>query len=151
MGRPSTFKAEIAASICQRLADGEALDRICEDTPGYPPASTVRQWVIDDVQGFAADYTRARELQAHKLAEEIIEIANTPIEGVTTTTKADGGVEEKRGDMLEHRRLQIDARKWYLSKVLPKVYGDKLAVEHNHTVSIANKLREARERRKRQG
>jgi hypothetical protein len=33
--------------------------------------------------------------------------------------------EERRGDMLGHRRLQVDTRKWYLSKVLPKKFGDK--------------------------
>ena len=28
--------------------------------------------------------------------------------------------------MLGHRKLQIDTRKWMLSKMLPKIYGDKL-------------------------
>lgn len=122
------FSQEIADKICERLADGESLNAICKDA-GYPAESTVRLWAINDVQGFAANYTRARELQAHKLFDEIIEIANTPVVGVVRTTKADGAVEEKAGDMLEHRRLQVDARKWYLSKVLPKVYGDKLDVK----------------------
>jgi hypothetical protein len=31
--------------------------------------------------------------------------------------------------MIEHRRLQIDARKWILAKALPKIYGDKLTAE----------------------
>ena len=29
--------------------------------------------------------------------------------------------------MIEHRKLRIEARKWLASKLLPKVYGDKLA------------------------
>jgi hypothetical protein len=28
-----------------------------------------------------------------------------------------------------HRRLQVDTRKWLLSKALPKIYGDKLTAE----------------------
>lgn len=147
MKRPVRYSKEIAAIICERLADGEALDRICEDTPGMPTATAVRLWALKDHDGFASEYARARELQAHKLAEEIRQIADSPEEGVTTTTKADGGIEEKRGDMIEHRKLRIDARKWYLSKVLPKVYGDKQQIEHSGTVSIADRLREARAKR----
>lgn len=147
MKKPVRYSKEIAAEICERLADGEALDRICEDTPGMPTATAVRLWALKDHDGFASEYARARELQAHKLAEEIRQIADTPVEGVTTTTKADGGVEERRGDMIEHRRLQIDARKWYLSKVLPKVYGDKQQIEHSGEIGIADRLREARAKR----
>ena len=148
MGRPSLYTDAIADEICRRLAEGEALNRICTDTPGFPHESTVRAWAIGDVQGFATKYARARELQAHVMAEEIRLISDTPEVGVTITTKADGGVEEKKGDMIEHRRLRIDARKWYLSKVLPKVYGDKQHIEHSGTVSIADALREAKEKRR---
>ena len=137
---------ELAAEICRRLSEGESLNKICEED-GKPSRGTVMAWVRDDVNGFAAKYARARELQAHFLAQEIIDIANTPEPGVTVTVKADGGMEEKRGDMIDHRKLKIDARKWYLSKVLPKVYGDKQQIEHSGTVSIADALRAAREKR----
>jgi hypothetical protein len=33
-------------------------------------------------------------------------------------------------DVIAHTRLQIDTRKWLLSKMLPKVYGDKVQQEH---------------------
>lgn len=33
-------------------------------------------------------------------------------------------------------RLQIDARKWYASKLAPKKYGDKLDLNANHTGTI---------------
>jgi hypothetical protein len=33
----------------------------------------------------------------------------------------------------------VDSRKWLLSKVLPKVYGDKVAVDHAGGVSIVLK------------
>jgi hypothetical protein len=32
--------------------------------------------------------------------------------------------------MIEHRRLQIDARKWLIGKMAPKKYGDKQTHEH---------------------
>ena len=44
--------------------------------------------------------------------------------------------------MLQHRRLQVDARKWYASKLAPKKYGEKVettltgSVDHNLTVTF---------------
>jgi hypothetical protein len=143
-GRPSLYTAELADRICTRLAEGESLRAICRDE-GYPAESTVRKWALEDESGFAAQYTRARELGYHALADEIIYISNTPQVGEKTKTD-DKGTETTTGDMIEHRRLQVDARKWYLSKVLPKVYGEKQQVEHSGVIGIADALREARER-----
>ena len=38
-------------------------------------------------------------------------------------------IEVTKADMIEHRRLQIDARKWVAAKLRPKVYGDELDVD----------------------
>jgi hypothetical protein len=124
-GRPWTYTDEIATEICDRLAAGESLMRITRDA-GMPHESTVRKWHIEDVSGFSALYTRAREMQAHRLADEMIEIADTPQIGETITTEDGGVVKVVRGDMVQHRRMRWDARRWYISKVLPKVYGDRI-------------------------
>ena len=55
-------------------------------------------------------------------------IADTLEEGVETVTKADGTVEERRGDMLGHRKLRIETRLKLLAKWSPKKYGEKMAV-----------------------
>lgn len=123
-GRPSKYTPELAAQICDRLAAGESLNAICS-ADAFPAESTVRGWAIDDTGGFSAKYTRAREIQAHMLGDEIIQIADTPMLGSKTKTNEDGEVEITEGDMIEHRRLRVESRKWYISKVLPKVYGDK--------------------------
>lgn len=126
-GRPSSYTAAIALEICSRLAEGESLKSICKDEH-MPANATVRSWALDNVEGFSAQYTRARELGYSLLAEEMMAIADTPVIGSKTTSKATG-IETTEGDMIEHRRLQVDTRKWMLSKMLPKVYGDKLSLE----------------------
>jgi hypothetical protein len=73
------------------------------------------------------------------MADELFEIANTPIEGVKTKTTSDGKVETQTVDMIEHRRLQVDTRKWLLSKALPKVYGDKIIHSGDDEDPIATK------------
>lgn len=116
-GRKLTYKPEIADEICDRLAQGESLRSICR-SEGMPPPSTVRWWVVDDVQGFAAQYARARDFGLDEMAEEIIDIADTRTDG---------------HDDVSHRRLQIDARKWILCKLAPKRYGDRTALDANVT------------------
>jgi hypothetical protein len=128
------MKPEVADEICKRLADGESLRAICR-TKGMPSETHVRRLVVADSE-FGAQYARAREIGYDRMAEEIAEIADTPKIGVIRTTKADGGVEEKEADMIEHRRLQVDARKWLLSKMLPKKYGDKLDLNHSGSVKV---------------
>ena len=127
-----SFSRAIADKILARLSAGESLRAICRDD-GMPAESTVRLWAMEDVEGFAAQYTRARDLGLDAIADEILEIANTPVPGITKTTKADGGIEEKQGDMIEHRRLQVDSRKWYLSKLAPKRYGDQMQLAGDDT------------------
>ena len=112
--------------ILQRLAGGESLNAICKGED-MPAESTVRAWVLDDIDGIAAKYARARELQAEFWADDMLRIADESREGVKTK-ETDKGTEITTGDMVERARLQIDSRKWLLSKLLPKKYGDKLDV-----------------------
>lgn len=126
-GRPSKFTKAIATRICERLAAGETLRSVCR-LSSMPAESTVRAWALDDLHGFSAQYARAREIGYHGLFDEMLEIADTTQEGVKTVQKMNG-TETTTGDMIEHRRLRVDTRKWMLSKALPKIYGDKM--EHS--------------------
>jgi hypothetical protein len=129
-GRPLTYDPAVADRICKELADGASLRKVCS-APGMPPESTVRGWVVDDVQGFAAQYTRARQLLAERWADEVLDLADLP-----PSTLSDGRIDT---GAVNHQRLMVDSRKWLLSKVLPKVYGDKVAVDHAGGVSIVLK------------
>lgn len=147
-GRQTLFAPEIAALICARLAEGKSLTAICK-AASMPAESTVRAWAVDDVQGFAADYARAREIGYARLGDEILRIADTPQIGTKSVSKITG-LEVTEGDMIEHRRLQVDARKWMLSKMLPKVYGDKMQQDITITdnTPMADRMKAARERSK---
>lgn len=95
-----------------------------------PHAATVCRWLADERYAlFREQYARAREAQADALFDEALHIADSPLEGVKTKTTSDGKIEESRGDMIEHRRLQVDTRKWMVAKLAPKKYGDK--IEHS--------------------
>lgn len=138
------YSTEIADEILERLAQGQALRKICEDLH-MPTASSVIGWVNRDESGFAERYARAREVGYALLADELIHIADTPMIGTKSVSKATG-LEITEGDMIEHRRLQVDTRKWMLAKMLPKVYGDKQQVEHSGQVDVVSVLNAARNR-----
>ena len=128
MARPSSYSVKIADKICECLAEGKSLNSICT-SDDMPHKATVFRWLSSHDE-FRDQYARAREAQADVLFDEILDIANTPIEGTKTKVNKDGEViEVSKGDMIEHRRLQIDARKWMAGKLRPKVYGDKLDVD----------------------
>lgn len=137
-GRPTTYTKALAAKICERLAAGEYLRAICRDDD-MPKESTVRAWALKDwkenkddpdEEGFYAQYARGRDLGLDAMGEETLEIADTPLLGVKTTKKANGDIETVTGDMIERARLRVDTRKWYLAKLAPKRYGEKITQEH---------------------
>ena len=128
-GRLTTYTQEIADDICAKLAQGMTLREICR-ADDMPPESTVRLWALEDRDGFSAQYTRAREIGYHAMADEILDIAD---DGLNDWMERNGDDNEgwvSNGEHLQRSRLRVDTRKWLLSKTLPKIYGDKLALDH---------------------
>jgi plasmid stabilization system protein ParE len=125
MSRPSKYTQKIADEICELLSDGQSLREICKSDT-MPNRSAVFRWLAQDAT-FRDQYARAREAQADAIFDEILHIADTPQTGQKTVSKATG-LEVTEADMIEHRRLQVDARKWIAGKLAPKKYGDKLDV-----------------------
>ena len=144
-GRPSLYTLALAAEVCERLSNGETLEDICRSAH-MPATRTVYLWT-ETYESFAADFARARTRGFDAIAADALRISNTPVEGVEYVTKADGGVEERRGDMLGHRKLQIETRLKLLAKWDPKRYGEKLALEVDDVTDRAEQMRQRRARR----
>jgi hypothetical protein len=120
-GRPTAYTEAIAERICNELADGKSLPRICEPED-MPAPRTVRQWVLEDREGFSARYARAREAQAWGWADEINDIGDDSSLDIIET---DNGPRVNT-EVVQRSKLRCDNRKWLLSKLLPKQFGDKL-------------------------
>jgi hypothetical protein len=108
IGRPTDYTPEIAREIADRMIDGNSMRAVCRQDD-MPDEGTVYRWISRHPE-FRALYAHARELQALRWAEEVLTIAD-----------------DKTLDP-QDRRIRVDTRKWLLSKVLPKVYGDKVTV-----------------------
>jgi len=130
-GRPSDYTPELANQICDRLAAGQSLREICRDDD-MPHESTVRKWAVEDREGFYTQYARAREAQTEYWADEIVAIADDSARDSWTD---ENGVERVDHDHISRSRLRVDTRKWLMSKLAPKKYGDRVTNEHTGEVS----------------
>lgn len=128
MAAPSTFTQELADAICARLAKGESLRAICRED-GMPSRFAIYDWVMKK-PAFADQYTRARELGLDEIAEEVFELADDGSNDWMERENKDGSKGYQiNGEALGRSRLRFDARRWYLSKLAPKRFGDKVAIE----------------------
>ncbi len=108
-GRPSKYSEEITDVICEEIALGRALHKLCEERDDFPGEATVYRW-LEEHSNFREKYIRARERQAERRAEELILIADTEKDAAVA-------------------RNMIDVRKWAAAKLLPKKYGDRTTTE----------------------
>lgn len=114
-GRPTTYDPDVMDRILERIEDGEALRVICSE-PGMPSRGAVRNW-IDAIEGLKARHEHARARGLEVIAEQVITLADEQI------------ITERGDDNVARSKLMIESRKWTLSKLAPKIYGDKTAHE----------------------
>jgi hypothetical protein len=132
------------ATVCERIATGELVKDVCADLE--VPAVKVYEWAAEDE--FRESYARARERQAHALAEQALTVADgvdpqtvAALEAVDAEEIAAQELEGKaraaamkvvaslRANVVARDRMRMDARKWLASKIAPRDYGDRQAVE----------------------
>jgi hypothetical protein len=99
--------------------------------PNMPDKNTFYIWINEDKTRVKSErYARARTERADMIFEEMLEISDTTKYGNTIKESEKHGTEVTKADMVAHRRLQIDTRKWVLSRMLPKKYGDRITSVH---------------------
>ena len=115
--RPSKYenKADICALVLSGMRGGLSAFKACE--AAGVPHSTFMEWIRDDAE-LANNYARAREDLIERIANEVIELSDADV-GLQPDGKKDWAAVQKH-------KLQVDTRKWLLSKLAPKKYGDKL-------------------------
>jgi hypothetical protein len=142
-GRPPAITKEVAETLFLAMAEGRSLRQIAA-LPGMPGKSTILRMAVStnkEHAWFRDQYAQALRIRAFGLAEEMIDIADDgsndwyDFEISPETDDAEAIVIKKPDtEHINRSRLRIDTRKWALSKLLPKEFGDK--VEHEHSGEI---------------
>lgn len=96
---------------------------------GYnmPSSSTFYEW-LDKDEAKAKRYARACEARADIMFDEMIDIADKQGEDVIGEDQY--GNQIVNHNIISRNRLQVETRKWALSKMNPKKYGDKVDLNH---------------------
>jgi hypothetical protein len=91
----------------------------------------LHNWRSISNKTFRDQYTRAREEQAETLLDEIVEIADDSRHDTIPKVGRDGEEygEQPNSEWIARSRLRVDARKWVVSKLAPKKYGEKIQAE----------------------
>jgi len=113
------FTARMKARICRDVALGKSLRKVLK-AAGMPKMTRVMEELQRD-ETFAKQYARARTQGIELHIDGIIDLADT------ATDKNAQAV-----------RLQVDTRKWLASKLVPRVYGDKIELSGEVATPAAN-------------
>ena len=101
-----TWTPELESSIITGIQDGKSVRSIASEVK--MAASSIIKHTVESTT-FGEQYARAKEMQMEAMADDILRIADSA--DVTSYNPA---------------RLQVDTRKWLMSKMAPKRYGDKV-------------------------
>lgn len=112
-GRPFEFSEAIADEICERIANGETLIRICE-SEHIPPPSTIYRW-MDKFEDFHKAYALAREKQADFHADAIEQISESA--DVTNPVA------------VQKAKLLTQVLQWRAGRQRPKKWGTKVEIK----------------------
>jgi hypothetical protein len=113
----SEDRAIISQAVLDGMRNGLSALKACQ--AAGVNQSTFNDWLNDDAK-LAADYARAREELIERMAQEVLDLSDSDV-GMLPDGKKDWAAVQKH-------KLQVDTRKWLLSKLAPKKYGDKIEV-----------------------
>lgn len=133
MGRPSSYSPDIAQSICDKIACGANLTKLCA-LENMPDVTTIYRW-LREKPDFYQIYTLARENRAEIRNERIDDYKRSVLNGDIPPDVA---------------RVVIDAEKWQAAKENPRRYGDKVTLAgdaENPLTMLALRLDSAVQRR----
>ncbi|AGO47355.1 phage terminase small subunit [Cellulophaga phage phi19:1] len=131
MARPEYWTEELKSNaieiVFNRIAEKESLRSILNenrDKDVLPSRRLFNKWLSED-DNLSTQYACACEERADSIFEEILDIAD---ESTRDKKVLEDGREVVDSEVVQRSRLRIDARKWMLSKMQPKKYGDKVDV-----------------------
>jgi hypothetical protein len=130
---PEQRAAAIESLLCA-MADGTSLAEYCR-RPDTPNKATIYRWFAEDKE-LSDKYARAKLDGLESLADEITDIADNAANDWMERNCGDQVAWVANGESARRSQLRIDARKWLLSKLVPKKYGDKIDVAHSGDMTI---------------
>jgi hypothetical protein len=115
-----SFTPAVGERICDEIAAGRTLARICIEEPWAPGLRTAHLWQQDHPE-FRDAYAEARRIRADAMAQELVELSDTAKD-------------------LDRLPYQLQSRQWLASRMLPHAYGDKRMVDQTITAKVTTTM-----------
>ena len=138
MGVHSTFTPDMGNKICKLIEDGFTFRKI-EAMEGMPANTTILRWLSEgdtDIASnkpdtpkanFRRQYARSKSIQCHVIAEETLDISDD--NSLDKVVDKEGNLVSNPANV-QRDRLRVDTRKWHVSKLMPKIYGERVLNDH---------------------
>jgi hypothetical protein len=149
VGRPTDYSPDLAASMCADIAFCQELGRplkVHEVCIRYKISVASFFLWLTKYKEFSEAYAHARDARAEQYFEETVEIADSLPTGIRWKLTDGSIVESIEGldpDLAEGAKqlvlskeevmradLQVRSRQWYLMKLMPHRFGNKIQTEH---------------------
>ncbi len=127
--KPVRDKAAICQEVLEGMRNGLSTFKSCQ-AAGIAN-STFHKWVSEDSL-LRDNYAHAREDLIERMAQEVMELSDQEV--------PETGDGKKDWQAIQKHKLQVDTRKWLLSKLAPKKYGDKLEVSGDPTNPLVTRI-----------
>lgn len=119
--------------IILKVSRGDSLKRVMEEDSKVPSRMKVYSWLNehhkDYDKEFYDNYARARIERADGIFDEMIDIADDGRNDYMEKVIGGETVEVVNKEHIQRSRVRIDTRKWILSRMNPKRYGDKVQTD----------------------
>ena len=123
---------ENAEKICSMLEEGHGLPDIAKQLDCTHGA--ILHWVRDDTLNGGAEistrYARAVEARSEAMADDLLSIADDR----SFMGRPDANA------IVAQQRLAVDTRKWLLSKMLPRKFGDKIEISGDPDAPVVSRI-----------
>lgn len=134
---PFAWTVELEGWICDHLANGATLAEVLREglrhDSQFPCRTTIETHVQNDL-AFAKRYYEARDLGTHAMAEATLLIADDG----TNDYVSEDGIRRLDSEHVSRSRLRIYARQWYIAKIKPRQWSDRV----EDPVKASSKLEE---------
>ena len=124
MAKRRVTKAQMQ-TICERIADGTSLTRICNEYSSLPSWRTVLRWVQEDEDAYK-QYSVARTLQCEVMRDQILDLVEAKLPDDPKLAMAE----------VQRRRLEADHKDKHIRQMQPLGIRDKTEDQKQATGSI---------------
>jgi len=131
-GAPTDYTVELGDEICEVIASSpKGLIALCKENPHWPCREVIYRWKRRHPE-FGLKYAQAKADQIEPLIDECIDISDdTSCDTLIRVNQNGEEYEVCNTEWINRSRLRVDTRKWFASKLAPKIYGDKLTEKDN--------------------